>query len=331
MCKNVVINGVLGSFGGVFGGASDGAAYDDNGFGGENDYGTGSLEETIPGLPGEDYPIFAEVPDTSFTCDGQVEGGYYSDPEGECQVFHICGSDGNGGLTKYSFLCPNGTIFHQQYFVCDWWFNVDCSLAESLYSLNDEIAAERDAYSAEGQTAGGQNGGQGIEEVVVQSARARDRSPASRGQEERVGGQPEKRPAARGQNRNRGQSAGGQQQYGGQRNAPRGQTTNTRGQTAGAPRRNGGSTRVKGNSRGYLAPGAGDAAGDQPSYGGAPPAGDFNQIIAADVGYGAPDFEGAGDFPLLNEYTRNTRGSKTDESEDGIVAVDVEELMDKTA
>ena len=89
-------------------------------------------------MPGDDYPIYAEVPDTSFLCDGLVEGGYYADPEAECQAFHICGSDGNGGLTKYSFLCPNGTIFQQQYFVCDWWFNVDCQLAESFYYLNDD-------------------------------------------------------------------------------------------------------------------------------------------------------------------------------------------------
>merc|ERR1719510_292243 len=107
----------------------------------------GSLEETIPGIPGDDYPIFAEVPDTSFVCDGLVEGGYYADVEAECQVFHICGNDGNGGLTKYSFLCPNGTLFNQQYFVCDWWFNVDCSLAEEFWSLNDQVAAERAANS----------------------------------------------------------------------------------------------------------------------------------------------------------------------------------------
>merc|ERR1712223_426885 len=118
------------------------------GRGGDGGFGSsaeGSLEETIPGVPGDDYPIFAEVPETSFVCDGQVEGGYYADVEAECQVFHICGNDGNGGLTKYSFLCPNGTIFQQQYFVCDWWFNVDCSLAEDLYSLNDVVAAEREA------------------------------------------------------------------------------------------------------------------------------------------------------------------------------------------
>ncbi|QQP37027.1 Putative LOC100168286, partial [Caligus rogercresseyi] len=75
-----------------------------------------------------------------FSCDigSNVEGGYYADPGAECQAFHIC-------LTTYSFLCPNGTLFNQQYFICDWWFNFDCSTAEGLYSINDEIAAEREA------------------------------------------------------------------------------------------------------------------------------------------------------------------------------------------
>jgi len=105
------------------------------------------LQNAIPGVPGEDYPIFAEVPESGFTCDGQVDGGYYSDPEAECQAFHICTADGAGGLAKYSFLCPNGTLFNQNYFICDWWFNFDCSTAADLYSLNDEYAAERDALA----------------------------------------------------------------------------------------------------------------------------------------------------------------------------------------
>ena len=34
-----------------------------------------ALQGSIPGVPGEDYPIYAEVPETAFTCDGQVDGG----------------------------------------------------------------------------------------------------------------------------------------------------------------------------------------------------------------------------------------------------------------
>merc|ERR1711892_1470571 len=107
-----------------------------------------ALAANIPGVPGEDYPIYAEVPESGFTCEGQVDGGYYADPEAECQAFHICTADVAGGLAKYSFLCPNGTLFNQNYFVCDWWFNFDCSTAEELYSLNDDIAAEREAIDA---------------------------------------------------------------------------------------------------------------------------------------------------------------------------------------
>merc|ERR1711887_227313 len=108
-----------------------------------------ALAANIPGVPGEDYPIYSEVPESGFSCEGQVDGGYYADPEAECQAFHICTADGAGGLAKYSFLCPNGTLFNQNYFICDWWFNFDCSTAEDLYSLNDEIAAEREALAAD--------------------------------------------------------------------------------------------------------------------------------------------------------------------------------------
>merc|ERR1711937_49043 len=121
------------------GAASSPAGSDDN---------LAMLEKAVPGVPGEDYPIYAEVPESGFACDGQVDGGYYADPEAECQVFHICTADGAGGLAQYSFLCPNGTVFNQNYFICDWWFNFDCAEAEGLYSLNDQLAAEREAASA---------------------------------------------------------------------------------------------------------------------------------------------------------------------------------------
>merc|ERR1711990_140387 len=115
------------------------------------------LQNAIPGVPGEDYPIYAEVPESGFSCDGQVDGGYYADPEAECQVFHICTADGAGGLAKYSFLCPNGTVFNQAYFICDWWFNFDCSTTEDLYYINEEVAAAAAAATA-ASAAGGDGG-----------------------------------------------------------------------------------------------------------------------------------------------------------------------------
>nr|XP_053656398.1 pro-resilin-like [Cherax quadricarinatus] len=101
-----------------------------------------ALQENIPGggVPGEDYPVLSSPPDTGFSCDDQAVPGYYADtaPDASCQVFHIC-QDRALRRQKDSFLCPNGTIFNQQYLVCDWWFNVDCSQAENFYSVNEQI------------------------------------------------------------------------------------------------------------------------------------------------------------------------------------------------
>ena len=109
-----------------------------------------SLARNIPGTAGDDYPIFAQVPPTLFECSGLTPGGYYADPETDCQAFHIC-VDHNRleELVKYSFLCPNGTIFNQEYFICDWWFNVDCAESAAIAEAkNSELAATREAASA---------------------------------------------------------------------------------------------------------------------------------------------------------------------------------------
>ena len=56
------------------------------------------------------------------------------------QVFHIC----QERERKDSFLCPNGTIFSQRFFVCVWWYEFDCSSAPGLYQLNYEIGKEEE-------------------------------------------------------------------------------------------------------------------------------------------------------------------------------------------
>ncbi|XP_064082671.1 pro-resilin-like [Macrobrachium nipponense] len=121
-----------------------------------------SLTESIPGggVPGEDYPVLASVPDTDFTCDDQAVPGYYADTADEagCQVFHICQDRPNGGRQQDSFLCPNGTIFNQQYLVCDWWFNFDCADAESFYSVNELIGVDPNAGYGYGNGNGNGNG-----------------------------------------------------------------------------------------------------------------------------------------------------------------------------
>lgn len=75
----------------------------------------------IPGVPGHDYPVYHEVPHTSFSC-GNVPAvpGMYANVETGCQAYHVC-HDGREGHQGASFLCTNGTIFSQKEFTCDWW------------------------------------------------------------------------------------------------------------------------------------------------------------------------------------------------------------------
>ena len=81
------------------------------------------LRDSVPGEPGTDYPVLAAAPATSFSCAGLVLGGYYADPEADCQAYHVCLTDPADLTNLYpvTFLCPNGTIFNQEIFVCDWW------------------------------------------------------------------------------------------------------------------------------------------------------------------------------------------------------------------
>ena len=88
------------------------------------------LRAAIPGEPGVDYPILSSVEETSFSCSGLVHGGHYADPEQGCQAYHVC----LRGPLHASFLCPNGTLFNQRLYVCDWWFNVDCEASADLYA-----------------------------------------------------------------------------------------------------------------------------------------------------------------------------------------------------
>merc|ERR1719412_2835663 len=80
---------------------------------------------------------FQEIPATSFNCAAQESPGIFADQETGCQVFHYCQP---GGRVD-SFFCPNLTLFNQQYFVCDWEYNVDCSLASKYFPLNHQLFA----------------------------------------------------------------------------------------------------------------------------------------------------------------------------------------------
>ncbi|EDV93485.1 GH18250 [Drosophila grimshawi] len=68
---------------------------------------------------------------TSFSCTGRP-AGYYADVETGCQVYHMC--DGLG--RQFSYTCPNTTLFQQRMLICDHWYMVNCSKAESNYAAN---------------------------------------------------------------------------------------------------------------------------------------------------------------------------------------------------
>jgi len=112
------------------------------------------LRNTIPGEPGVDYPIMSSIEDTGFDCQGKVFGGFYADPGADCQIYHVCLQDPNNSNQMYpvSSLCPNGTIFNQEAFTCEWWFNVDCTLATSFYSKNDGLFANPVGVSGGGDS-----------------------------------------------------------------------------------------------------------------------------------------------------------------------------------
>lgn len=127
-------------FGGQSGqGGSSGSSGSSNNNNGQYEGGDYSA---IPGEPGVDYPIYTEIPKTSFDCINQQWPGYYADVEAQCQVFHICALN-----RTYDFLCPNGTIFSQQHLVCVWWNQFDCNSAPGLYGNNAYIYD----YSQQGQ------------------------------------------------------------------------------------------------------------------------------------------------------------------------------------
>ena len=121
---------------------------------------------SIPGEPGVDFPVYSAVPDTGFDCAAQDNPGIYTDTEADCQVpdtvklldiflkyfhiyfltfnylqsFYMCSPGGDSA----AFLCPNGTIFNQQYFVCDWWYNIDCAQQPQYYGLNSLLAQDQE-------------------------------------------------------------------------------------------------------------------------------------------------------------------------------------------
>lgn len=98
--------------------------------------------ESQLGLPSNSTSIRQNIVDT-FSCEDR-NYGYYADVDNDCQLFHVCVPrefpDGRFQIDKYSFICPEGTIFDQANLGCA--FAVDalpCEEAIINYFINDNF------------------------------------------------------------------------------------------------------------------------------------------------------------------------------------------------
>ncbi|KAG6444327.1 uncharacterized protein LOC115439799 [Manduca sexta] len=93
-------------------------------------------------LPANASSIRENITDT-FSCENRTYG-YYADVDNDCQVFHICLPtqlpSGRAVTYRYSFICPNETVFNQEVMVCTRPIDaIDCEDSPLYYDLNQEI------------------------------------------------------------------------------------------------------------------------------------------------------------------------------------------------
>jgi len=79
----------------------------------------------------------------AFSCEARPYG-YYADVDNACQMFHICYPvvypDGQEEMFKWSFLCPNQTMFDQSTLVCTFPLDaLPCEEAPNFYNGPDSI------------------------------------------------------------------------------------------------------------------------------------------------------------------------------------------------
>ncbi|XP_017109997.2 uncharacterized protein ckd [Drosophila bipectinata] len=68
----------------------------------------------------------------SFDCKRRSVG-FYADMEYNCQIFHMCDEEGN----RIPHLCANETSFNQEYRICDWDYNFNCTESPKWFYLNE--------------------------------------------------------------------------------------------------------------------------------------------------------------------------------------------------
>jgi len=118
------------------------------------DYEEQDETEAALGLPSDSSSIRENIID-DFSCEARPYG-YYADVANECQIFHICYpvtyADGEEELFKWSFICPNGTIFDQSSLVCSFPLDaLPCEEAPNFFegpdSINSRFGLVEDADS----------------------------------------------------------------------------------------------------------------------------------------------------------------------------------------
>lgn len=68
------------------------------------------------------YLDFDNLPETNFSCEGKVIGGYYADTETGCQMFHVC-TIGQKGTNIGQDTQISAWYAFQQEVVCVWHIN----------------------------------------------------------------------------------------------------------------------------------------------------------------------------------------------------------------
>lgn len=89
---------------------------------------------------------YHNLPTTNFSCLGKSIGGYYADPETDCQMFHICTPGENNSVIDIMFLCGNGTVFDQKKLVCERYGLVDCGDSVSYLDEEEERLREDEMH-----------------------------------------------------------------------------------------------------------------------------------------------------------------------------------------
>ncbi|XP_063631573.1 uncharacterized protein LOC134802791 [Cydia splendana] len=105
-------------------------------------------------LPANASSIRENITDT-FSCENRTYG-YYADVDNECQVFHVClpsqTPSGRSVTYRWSFICPNETVFNQEVLVCTRPRDaIDCEDSPNYYYLNMEIGKETNDTQSEAE------------------------------------------------------------------------------------------------------------------------------------------------------------------------------------